>query len=49
MDSKDLYFVANGKGGHVFSATMDAHARNVAALAQYGARGAARSADQRAT
>lgn len=32
MDSKDLYFVANGKGGHVFSATMDAHARNVAAL-----------------
>ena len=31
-DSKDLYFVANGKGGHVFSATMDAHARNVAVL-----------------
>ena len=32
MDSKDLYFVANGKGGHVFSASMDAHARNVAVL-----------------
>lgn len=32
MDSKDLYFVANGRGGHVFSASMDAHARNVAAL-----------------
>lgn len=32
MDSKDLYFVANGKGGHVFSPTMDAHARNVAAF-----------------
>jgi UPF0755 protein len=32
MDSKDLYFVANGKGGHVFSPTMDAHARNVAVL-----------------
>jgi UPF0755 protein len=32
MDSKDLYFVADGKGGHVFSASMDAHARNVVAL-----------------
>ena len=32
LDTKDLYFVANGKGGHVFSATMDAHARNVATL-----------------
>ena len=27
----DLYFVATGKGGHVFSATMAEHARNVAA------------------
>jgi UPF0755 protein len=28
----DLYFVANGKGGHVFSASIADHARNVAAL-----------------
>jgi len=28
----DLYFVATGKGGHVFSATMAQHLRNVAAL-----------------
>ena len=27
----DLYFVATGKGGHVFSATISEHARNVAA------------------
>jgi UPF0755 protein len=29
--SRDLYFVANGKGGHVFSASMAEHERNVAA------------------
>jgi UPF0755 protein len=30
-ESDDLFFVANGKGGHVFSDTMMAHLRNVAA------------------
>jgi UPF0755 protein len=30
-DSNDLYFVANGKGGHVFAATESEHLRNVAA------------------
>jgi UPF0755 protein len=28
----DLFFVANGKGGHVFAAGMNEHARNVAAF-----------------
>lgn len=30
--TNDLYFVASGKGGHVFSATIAEHARNVAAF-----------------
>ena len=29
--TKDLYFVATGRGGHVFSATVEGQARNVAA------------------
>jgi UPF0755 protein len=32
QDSDDLFFVATGKGGHVFSATISEHARNVAAF-----------------
>jgi len=30
--SKDLYFVANGNGGHVFSATIEEQLKNVAAM-----------------
>ncbi len=32
QETDDLFFVANGKGGHAFSATISEHARNVAAL-----------------
>jgi len=28
-DTKNLYFVANGKGGHTFSETYEAHKKNV--------------------
>ena len=31
QETDDLFFVATGKGGHVFSATISEHARNVAA------------------
>jgi UPF0755 protein len=30
--TKDLYFVADGSGGHVFSETYDQHQKNVARL-----------------
>ena len=47
MLTDDLYFVADGHGGHIFAATLEQHLRNVAAWRALDPKPADRSADIR--